>query len=725
MGNNYYCIRVNGIKQGGDSVSEIIIRGETFEENKIIQIDMHLETNVIAESLSIDTLDFTIASDGSVYEQWVPYDYDRFVDENGDVFMFKKTDATDLTKFQYGDVVEVIHKNGKIGKFYIETVERISSQRILHHCVSAVGLFDKLTDVGGMYNGDRFESAVRNIIGTTVTYTIDDAIIDLPIYGWLPYGTARDNLSQLLFSVGATMRTNALGELFFGFIDPSVTKEIETQNIFLGGSFSIETPATGVNVTEHEFTALADDKIYTLFDNNATGEYADNQLVIFPNPYHNLVPTNLVVHESGVNYAIISGVGKLVGKEYTHQTKVISKTLIGQPSEENIIRINDATLVNVLNSDGVAERVLDYKSKVKKSRVSFVMNDEKPTDLVVYDDDFSEPQDGVIGSMNVTFGGFMRAESDVLVGFTLPEKPDQYKNRLLITQNQTWTVPVDVTKCRITLIGGGYSGRAGTDGEHGGYGNKTRTVGFGKNGSSGLAGGGGSGGKIVSKSEIVTAGQTIDFTIGNGGITGSNPTATISSTGLSSDVGVPSATGYKDIMTGEFYAKNGKSGLNGGEASEIFAITEIGDNDYELETDYKYINVYASGDVGNFGYRWEGESGDLYTAFAVASGGTGGGAAFGANGENGEDGMVTSGSSGYVVSTGKGGDGGNASKGSDAPYNAYGQGGNGGHGGGGGGGGGNGDSTHSNDTLIIRNGGYGGKGSDGGNGANGCVIIYY
>ncbi len=187
--------------------------------------------------------------------------------------------------------------------------------------MSAIGLLDKLRHNGGIYQGELAGNIIEELL-LGFTYTIEDDVKIVPIYGWLPVGTRRENLHQVLFAIGASI-TKKNGDIHIKFLKPTENPMlIEDERIYLGGSVEYPTRSTQINVSEHGYYALDTDEIATLFDNTDGTTAAEFQEVRFDNPYHSFEASGITIDEIGVNYAIVTGTGILTGKEFTHTQKL-------------------------------------------------------------------------------------------------------------------------------------------------------------------------------------------------------------------------------------------------------------------------------------------------------------------------------------------------------------------------------------------------------------------
>lgn len=696
------------------------VRNPAATDNRIDGGSLFLANAIAQDELSIDTLEADIWSLCRVPLDFEPADYDGLETADGKIFCCA-SGLPDLTTIPYGTPVEYWRNNALIARLYKSEISRVGLSTYRLSAVSAIGLLDKLPHSGGLYTGQTAGVVLADIIGGTFAYTVAPEVASIKVFGWLPMATRRDNLRQLLFAVGASVRKSADGTIKFVFLSASTPTEIDGEEIYTGGSVNYNTPATGVDVTEHGYYAFATDTVDTLFD-NTDGTAADHQKVSFDGPHHDLTATGITIHESGVNYAIVSGTGTLTGKAYTHLTKIVSRR-IETTTAENIVTVENATLVSAVNSGTTADRVLSYYSGAKTVSADIVAGNVNPGDAVTLEDAFGDATDGIMQSMNITISNTLKANTTIITGYTPIYHGNDYNNRVLLTGAGVWTVPDGVTKAKVVLIGSGEGGTRGTNGSAGGTttlsfkgGTGSKSAGPGAGGIGGSGGLAGLGGKIMEVDITLAPGEQIAYQAHPGGTAGQEPGDTGTDGqdtvfgAYTSATGERVDTGYIDRMTGDILGAKGTDGVAGGDGGTGASGGRTGGNGEDVQS--------WKGGAGNDGW-----SGPMTVPVGNASigGGAGGGAACG---ENGNDAT----GSGDVRIIAAGANGANATPHPDNSAVNYGSGGAGGNGGGGGGGAGQMSvsvTESSGGFTWTAPGGTGGTASVARNGSPGCAVVYF
>lgn len=683
-----------------------------FENDSIESITEDTAVAIVGDELSVDQ--FTPAVRYRVFLRYVfsPADYAQFITRNGLIMCCHY--SYDIRKLPYATPV-TFYSNGKIrGKYYSETVDRLGRDQYGLNAISAIGLMDKQRSVGGIYSGQLFSEVLQDILGSDYQYTISDDVAAVPVYGWLPFSTRRQNLHQLIMAYGVNIIRSDTGDMLFTFLRDSGAEDIPESEVFYGGSMRYNDPASRVEVTEHAYHYIPTVETKTLFDNSTT-DAVHAATVTFEDPImtDTLETTGgLKIHSAGVNYAVISGVGVLTGKPYTHTTKIVSAD---NPDaiNENVRRVEDATLVSLQNSENVLARLSQYYFNVDIVENDIVLNGERCGKRYNVLNGFYEETTGFISKMSASISSIIRARCEFIQNYTPVGAGATYTNCVILPEDAgSWEIPAsvfqkEIPKIRVVLIGNGYSGEDGEDGETGKPGDGNRG---GDGGKGGAGGKGGVGGKIYSETYKPSGDATTLFygrdLKGNSYIKGGL-------LNITSADGVSTPTGFLEVFGGKVFALPGTDGLSGSDGGKggyynPNGTGATGDNGVDFVADGQIW--YGGICEGNYQITIPGSGNPAYIG-----GGGGGGAAYGGNGSN----------------TGYHGTGGNGADGAAAELTTplYGNGGNGGHGGGGGGGGG---------TLVVYNeeyatevgrsgygGGDGGKGGFGSAGYQGCVIIYY
>ena len=717
------------------SLNTVKYKGELLAEDERISTDtpgvLGEFKELRADALEADTLDITVLS------------------ESGTIRSFKKNDK-----------VEYFRSGSRVGVYYLQSVTRVGPKLYTLSALSAVGLLIVRPHRGGIYTGQTVAEVVAEICGD-IPVLIETVYRGIKLYGWLPIASARDSLVQVLFAIGAWLHTDENGTLRVqklwdgaaSIIGPGSVHAANIQVKYLD-------PVSAVSVTEHQYIAGTED--VTLFEGTAQ----QGDVIEFDEPAHSLTADGFAILESGANYAVLSaGTGKLTGKSYVHNRRVVTRT-VTEGAAENVEEITDATLVSLVNSSAVAQRMAAYYACREQLTVDVNPAAEHAGHVVSLWNEWDKQQTlACIASRETKISGLLKSRTSALVGFLppQPETTEYYDERVLLTSSGEWTVPEGVTTYTRVLIDPGQGGKCGKPGSlptskitqesssyDGESGHKFTEIARGflakdlPPAPGGDPGEPGEGGKFLIETIMdAVPGTKIAYSCGVGGegapyeedsdAAGSYGTHTTMG-GSSADSGSSNPNGYTDFITGDTFAAKGAAGTPGGDgvgydsAGNVVRPADIVVNGVS----------YTAGEQGTPDAEDEFGASYNYGHFEARSKGAhGGGPAYKANGNNGGPGIpptITS-SVNYISVRG-----GNQGVGATAmpPEKAagYGTGGTGGNGGGGNGQTGWGtyascvkrdDAQATQPVLAVESSRSDGRGlgSAGGQGADGCILIYY
>ena len=214
-------------------------------------------------------------------------------------------------------------------------------------------------------------------------------------------------------------------------------------------------PVSAVAVTEHQYIAGTED--VTLFEGTAQ----QGDVIEFDEPAHTLTAEGFTILESGANYAVLSaGTGKLTGKSYVHNRRVVTRT-VTEGAAKNVEEIADATLVSLVNSSAVAQRMAAYYACREQLTVDVNPASEHAGHVVSLWNEWDKQQTlACIASRETKISGLLKSRTSALVGFLppQPESSEYFDERVILTGSGVWTVPEGVTSYTRVLIGGGRGG---------------------------------------------------------------------------------------------------------------------------------------------------------------------------------------------------------------------------------------------------------------------------
>ena len=706
--------------------NKIVYRGTTYD--RLAAGTVYLSKSLLGDELEPNTLSVTV-----------------------------ETESKALLSFEIDDPVTYFYQDNKRGTFYLQNVTQVAWNKYDLYATSAIGLLLKRVHRGGIYSGTSAESLLSSICGP-IPFRMQTRFSSSKLYGWLPYvkppaSSARDNFMKVLFALGATVTEDLDGALKIEELWDGVSGDAQKNRMGQGASVIREGKVTSVSLIEHQWVQGGDQT--DLFEGTA----AQGTEIVFDEPMYNLTASGFSILERGANYAKLSaGSGTLRGTAYVHNTRLI-ETKILNSSTENVISVEDQTLISLVNSSGAAKRLANYYKCLETIDAPLVYNLENPGELLTTYHPFDKTNvSACIKTEEITMSNKLKSQSTLLVGFTpiRQEGSESYEYHVVLTGSGTFTFPEGTTSARAVLIG---AGGAGFDGSPGGDSTETwedeeiKTTrinltapttsasdssnvsnrGAGTPGNGGAGGAAGTPGKVYEVTFSPSSGSRISYACGVKGTSNGALGGATTFGSYSSNSGSTSSAGYTDIITGITYAKSGDSGADGGKGGSGADGESVGDvsggkqepsgsatrsdsDTQRASSSNMYMDIDATAN---------------FSLGAAGGGGAGGnsGSNSGTPGGDAEVGSVRlSITTGYInafVYPNKGGTGGDGADGADA--SVYGCSGS----GAGGGGGAGGDSSASSnvsaqyyvynittqtrtDFSINNNAG-----------ADGCIILYY
>lgn len=616
-------------------------------------------------------------------------------------------------------------------------------------------VFDKQTNKYGFVQIEHgyFEfSEMQNLTAEPYSgtkCTIDQDIAELKMNGYLPIGTVRENLYQVLFALNASIKKNADGSMHITWLNSENYEQIPRDNIYNEGTVKAPDGASRVDVTEHYYYADTNAERVTLYSDESTN--VSNKIIYFENApiiTSSIQYTGTIsIIEQTVNFAKISGQGTITGIPYTHIRKINSITN-NDALAEKVISVNNATMVDGTVSNGIKARLMNFYRDGKKINNSILHSNESCGENYTFVSPFEETEAAILSKMDLSMSSVEKANCEFISGFTPNGGQGIYTHYDIVTGNGTYTFPVGTLSAKLILIGGGGGGEAGANGTAGSKGPiPSGAKGDGGTGNSGKGGESGRGGLAGNSFSIdlQTVSGSFTYSCGLGGSyysRGGTPThgtdteITLDGETYSTAFGTPSSV--INPITHDIYCAQGPSGHAGGNGGYTRIVDTPRPN---------YPRVYSASGAQDDSFT-KGSSGSTSYYEGIAStGGAGGGGSYGRCASSSvKGGQGGDGSSYHVSGSRNAGDGGTGGSGGNAIANdpalypdydyeippvLYGCGGNGGNGGGGGGAGGAVGSWYVSGVIpndyryYGGSGGAGGTGGRGSKGGDGAILILY
>ena len=757
----------------------------SLDNSDIILVNGNLACDLLCEEIPIDTLEIQCRYD-RMHRVFAPSDYDGLQSADGLSFRSREGAVGSVLDIPYATGLWYFNDDKYIGKFYVSDAKRTGKNVYTITAQSAMGVLDGMTYYGKLFLNQTLPEVLEDIILTDglrqtntpfltalhASLALSEGLDTVKVSGWIPSCTKREALHHVLFAQGLNIFKAENDAFLISRVSASSVGDIDPKNVYDSGSVDLTDRAKLIEVTEHAFVPNLNAEDAVLYDN--TDASVDTEAVVSfdsaPIVKSTVAATGTIkIKALSENCAVISGVGTLTGKPYTHTSNVIARSN-GSVLDGQTVTVSDATLVNTLNSNAVADRLFAYYAKRKQMQVPIVLSGERCGMKYGCVSPYGDEIDAHIAAMTIQASAIAKADCKLISGYVPPKGSGEFTHMVLLTGNGTFTVPeavrnADNPRIRFVLIGGGDGGHGGASGERGPNDTVTYSDSLAKPGAPGANG---TPGKILTVQfegrDVLSAyryncgsggggGSSDDF---NGPFSGgatylSNPSS--GATIAASYNGAVSDSGYLDILSGSIYGgaspdfshlRSGRGGgaplydsVTGDIMFDFGLVYDGGSGDYVVnraisaKTGAKIGSVeFARGGFGGYGYAVSepDEFGEYLPEYYDGFGGGGPVTAATQNPESCNGGKTIIDGTEITI-----GNGGNGAPGTDAPSpfelnpTAYGQGGIGGLGGGGGGSAGvlNKNYDWSGFTINHGVGGAGGAGGKGSAGAPGCILVYY
>ena len=351
----YRYVKVQNIMHGALQVW----RNEDLKSANILE-----EVDPTSAELTVNTLDFDVISEDDSF---------NILNPEGVYSLLQKKQSL-VVEGEVGGVVR------NFGTFYLDTWENRSDKICVMKAVDGIGVMEGTTFTGGIY----FDAPAETIIDAIMDdagfgYALDNSLRTIPVSGWLPIMSHRAALQQVAIAIGAVVDCSRSGTIN---IKPQPTLDpvnvITRARKFTGTEVKLKTLVTGVTVVSHSYSLNSTaEQLYSATLPVGTHE------ITFGEPVTGLSASGASILESNVNYArisvAVSGEVIVTGKKYTDNRVSYTRRMTELPAgeKENLISVQEATLISPAVAPAVAERIYQYYQRRIKQTMRFVLDSEK------------------------------------------------------------------------------------------------------------------------------------------------------------------------------------------------------------------------------------------------------------------------------------------------------------------------------------------------------------
>lgn len=270
--------------------------------------------------------------------------------------------------FQMKQPVQAYDGESLIGDFFVKTSERTGPRVYSINCTDAIGVLDEERFPDAYYSNKNALELAREICGT-FEVDMEPALQSKTVSGVLAGKTRRQALQQLCFAIGAAADTSGTSQIRV-FVPPLTNaREIAPNRVRTGGSVKKRDVVTEIRLTAHSYST------------------------------------------SGNTNEVTVGGAKYYDTKTVHTMKNPTATAA---DKQNVISIDDATLVSASNAEEILQRVFDFYMQRNTHHLAFRLDGEKMGDRVTTPTTWGEIVEGNITRAMIRLSGIAVADSEVL-----------------------------------------------------------------------------------------------------------------------------------------------------------------------------------------------------------------------------------------------------------------------------------------------------------------------
>ncbi len=326
---------------------------KVIPEDEIVSGTVINDMNLVSSELTISTLDLTVYSDDAEF---------NLLNPTGLYLLLKDNQPFEV--YQNGELYSV---------FYLKDWSTIDNNNYSFNCEDAIGVMASVDFLGGMYTNKNAKDLVTEICdraGFVVDFQSDN-INGATVTGWIPSTDCRKALQDVLFACKCVATTHKSRDVVIKDLGANEeVKRIGVSDIYVGEKLRLRPLVTEVRLTEHRFLSSASAEQVNIYDDSlSVGE----TIIPVPEPhfgYSVVSGAGVTITEQNANYIKVNrefGSDNCVisARKYTHTKKILSKAL-SKYVKSNIVKVDDAYLINSSNSVDILDHLFDfYKQRIE------------------------------------------------------------------------------------------------------------------------------------------------------------------------------------------------------------------------------------------------------------------------------------------------------------------------------------------------------------------------
>lgn len=341
-----------------------------------------------------------------------------------------------------------------IGLYFLNRWEN-TDKNITHlYLVDQIGMLENFTCYGGLWTSAVTLRALCDIITSIsgIKIIIDPELQDIELTGWLPVQTCREALHQIAFAAGVSVITSrqpgfikigqpesVAGQVFYGVRSgvaatgqsrnwqrrwrtstweyARTVQLIRLEDILNSVDIEQLSYISGVELISHNYEKGNDTS--TLFEGTLP---EGTHEIIFEKPSHNLQITGGTLNTEEVNRAIITvaseGTVTITGDNYIDNRR----THRAIDNYDNVIRIENSTLVNAANAPALVEKTFSKVARRLKQKSRLLSLNVLTGDIVTIQNTYRQIIRGTIEQSVINLAGGFISAVEIIGSIYVPEQ---------------------------------------------------------------------------------------------------------------------------------------------------------------------------------------------------------------------------------------------------------------------------------------------------------------
>lgn len=336
--------------------------------NDITAAQLLEESDLSGGTVSINTLEFTLHAADGRFSPLSPEGVFSVLQQGQQLELYRR--LTDQRQY--------------LGRYYLERWESGGKSDIRMTGCDGIGLLERTSFFGGMYEGVTAATLVKQIFAAAgLPYYLEETLGSRQLWGFIPPGTARQALWQLAFAAGWVVDSSRSDRIRLLPPVERPSRMIGNDRKFLGQTIVQKPAVTGIQVAAHRY--LPTDEVAVPFeDTMEPGEYT----LTFREPLHSLTVTGGTLLAAGAGYIKLqvgqSGPVRVEGRRYQDMVQQFTGKVpgVGANQTEQLLQVTDATLVSPQTVGPLLERLCSYYGYHYQTEFSAELGQEQVADMV-------------------------------------------------------------------------------------------------------------------------------------------------------------------------------------------------------------------------------------------------------------------------------------------------------------------------------------------------------